>query len=138
MATATKTPTKKKTASAVAIHAQDNTGTHHVVGIGNLRVIIVPEGNFWFAQGLEIDYAAQGTSKADVKKEFEDGLMATVEQHLRMYGTIEKVLKVAPPEVWNDFLYDPNAIRNFYSQVSHHQIEALPFTGIEYIERRAA
>jgi len=40
----------------MAVHGTN--GQTHIVGIGNLRVIICQEGDAWFAQGLEIDYAA--------------------------------------------------------------------------------
>ena len=51
-----------------------STGDTHVVGIGNLRVAIETDGKFWTAQGLEIDYIAQGDDLEDAKKQFEDGL----------------------------------------------------------------
>lgn len=109
-------------------------GTVHLVGIGNLRVVIVKDDKHFFAQGLEIDYAEQGDSVEDVKKNFENGLRATIDQHLKINGTIKKLLRVAPPEVWADVLGDPSADRNFYSQVSvHKMIEKLPFEGIQYL-----
>ena len=54
---------------ATAIHGVSQEGDH-LVGIGNLRVLIEKEGNFWFAQGLEIDYVAQGDTMEAVQKEF--------------------------------------------------------------------
>lgn len=133
---ATKKLAKKKTPpKTTAWHAEDGTHMHHVVGIGNLRVILVPDGDFWFAQGLEIDYAAQGKSKPDAKRKFENGLLSTIQQHLKIHGSIEKLLKIAPPAVWKEFLYDPAGQANFYSQVSAHTIDALPFGGIEYIQQ---
>ncbi|MGH8247905.1 MAG: hypothetical protein ACREUU_15905, partial [Gammaproteobacteria bacterium] len=99
------TPKNKKVKSipATAFHGKAEDGTH-VVGIGNLRVILFQEGDLWFAQGLEIDYASQGDSLEDVKKQFEDGLGATIEEHLRVYGNIDKILNVAPSEVWKEML----------------------------------
>ena len=79
-------------------------GDQTVVGILNLRVAIVQDGRFWFAQGLDIDYGAQGSSLDDVTEQFESGLVATIHrrhsEHLKIYGTIENVLQVAPPTVW--------------------------------------
>ena len=52
---------KKKTKSSraqettTAFHGVSSDGSHHIVGIGDLRVVIVPDGDFWLAQGLEID-----------------------------------------------------------------------------------
>lgn len=143
---ATHTDTKKKKRKnprakhqpdeTMAIHAHDDCGEHHVVGIGNLRVILVPDGKYWFAQGLEIDYAAQGDSIEDAKKQFEDGLTATVQQHLRMFGNIEKLLKVAPTEAWLDLWTNAKARHSRYSQLSTHEIirNTLPFDAIDYVE----
>lgn len=128
----------KKTSSAMAVHVAG--GEHHVVGIGNLRVLIAPDGKYWTAQGLEIDYIAQGESIDDAKKQFEDGLAATIQQHLRVYGDIERLLAPAPPEIWKD-AFDPKTIPNRFSQVTVHEIirEALPFfEGIDYLQHVAA
>jgi hypothetical protein len=125
----------KKPKPTTAFQAVSKDGSHHIVGIGDLRVVIVPDGdNLWFAQGLEIDYAAQGTSEADVKKKFEYGLEATVNQHIRINGTIEGLLRVAPPEVWKEFLGDPAGKKKIYSQITSHVLqEQLPFEGIKYL-----
>jgi hypothetical protein len=124
----------KANPKAVALHGQTSDGTFHIVGIGNLRVVIVPDGNFWFAQGLEIDYAVQGSSEQDAKKKFEYGLEATVEAHLMVHGTIEGLLRVAPPEVWKEFLGDPSGKKRLYSQITSHVLqEELPFDAIHYL-----
>ena len=128
----------KKNAPAMAFHAKHKDGLHHIVGIGNLRVVLVPDGDVWFAQGLEIDYAAQGNTEADARKQFENGLTSTIQEHLRIYGTIQKLLKVAPQSVWNELLYDSGAQRKLYTQVTGHEIAALPFGGIQYIAMAAA
>lgn len=132
-------PTKKKTVkdsqSTTAFHGVSADGSHHIVGIGDLRVVIVPDGEgAWFAQGLEIDYAAQGSSEQDVKRKFEYGLEATVNQHLMINGTIEGLLKVAPPDVWKEFLGDPKGKKKIYSQITSHVLqEQLPFDAINYL-----
>lgn len=135
----------KKTAKAVpknattAFHDVSPDGTHHIVGIGNLRVVLVPDGDFWFAQGLEIDYAVQGSSEKDAKKKFEYGLEATIEEHIKIHGSIERLLRVAPPEVWKEFLGDPSGKKRFYSQVTSHDLQGkLPFDGIQYLIPEAA
>lgn len=135
---AKKTKAHAKT-ETMAFHAVNAAGGHHIVGIGNLRVVIVPDGKFWFAQGLEIDYAVQGASEEDVKKNFEDGLEATVEAHLQVHGTIEGLLKVAPPEIWKEFLGDPTGKKKLYSQITSCLLkEKLPFDGINYLVAKAA
>lgn len=123
-----------KSKKALAIHGKTTDGKHHLVGIGNLRVIIVPDADYWFAQGLEIDYAAQGTSLEDAKREFEKGLFATVAQHLRIHGGIEALLQVAPTPAWAPFLKDASAYKGWLSQVSLHEVvgEEFPFSTIDY------
>ena len=123
---------RKPPVATTAFHGKAEDGSD-VVGIGNLKVVILQEGEVWFAQGLEIDYAAQGSDLEDVKKHFEDGLCATIHENLRVYGNIEKMLKVAPPSVWKDLYLNAKAIRKFYSQISVHSElqQALPFEKIE-------
>lgn len=129
----------KANVAAIAVHGKAPDGEHHVVGIGNLRVAICSDGKFWTAQGLEIDYIAQGSSSEDVKANFESGLAATIQQHLSIFGDIKKLLCPAPAEVWKDAL-DPKTIHNRFSQVSQHEVitRALPFQGIDYLELAAA
>lgn len=131
----TKTPGAKsrfRTATAIVGSA----GNNRVVGLGNLRVIICEENGIWFAQCLEIDYAANGNSLDEVKANFEHGLSATIELHLRAYNTIEKMLTPAPPDVWKELAKEPR--RFLYGQVSKHpmkpEFEHLPYTGISYIQ----
>jgi hypothetical protein len=134
MAAKTKNSAKKKekVSPTVAFHEAKQDGTH-VVGIGNLHVMIVPDGDCWFAQGIQIDYAAQGSTLEDAKVQFEDGLKATIHEHLRIYGNIEKMLRVAPNAVWQEFVFAPRGARKLYSQISTHKIcELLPFQQIEY------
>ena len=127
-----------KKPNATAIHVKD--GDVHLVGIGNLRVVLVQDGNAWFAQGLDIDYAAEGATLESVKNAFETGFCCTIHEHLRVYGKIDKFLKPAPVEVWKEMLYDQLANLSRFSQVSVHTIAAnvvtyLPFNGIQYIQR---
>jgi hypothetical protein len=132
--------TAQKKAHAVAVHATHQDGVHHLVGFGNIRVIIVPDGAAYFAQGLEIDYAAQGSTINEVKKNFERGLEATVEQHLKIYGNIKGLLQPAPPAVWQELVPEKTALHNRYWHISEHTIEhsALPYEGINYLVAAAA
>ena len=63
----------KKTPNA-ALHAKH--GNIHLVGIGNLKVVVIQDGDFWFAQGLEIDYASEGKNFEEVKTAFETDFAA--------------------------------------------------------------
>lgn len=125
---------KTNQTDARAIHVSK--GKHHLVGIGNLRVFILPDGPFWFAQGLEIDYGAQGDSIEDAKRNFEMGLEATIDMHLKLNGTIENLLEPAPPEVLREAVRELDSLQ-LYWQISAHEVGrqsqlALPFGGIDY------
>jgi len=117
---------------AVAFHG--NTAEGQVVGIGNLRVLLTQDDDAWFAQGLEIDYAAQGSSIEDVQHRFETGLEATIREHLKVFGGLSRLLKVAPPEVWQDLFSDVTVIGMRHSQVSLHPV----FSGVMYFAPKAA
>ena len=127
--------TRKKAQAAVAVHATDETGVHHLVGFGNIRVIIVPDGSAFFAQGLEIDYAAQGSTIKEAKKNFEVGLEATIQQHLKIYGNIKGLLQPAPAAIWQELVPEKTALHNKYWHISEHTIDhsALPYEGINYL-----
>jgi hypothetical protein len=125
--------------SAIQVSTKD--GTRHVVGIGNLRVLIVPDEKSWFAQGVEIDYGAQGDSVDDAKKNFERGFFETIDLHLRMHGNIEKFLVFPPSEVLREVARNKGTLE-FYTQVSAHDISGtvasmFPFAGIDYLVAKA-
>lgn len=116
----------------------------HVVGIGALKVVIVKDGpSTWFAQGLDIDYSAGGTSVESVKKNFENGLIATIDVHLKAYNNIAKILKPAPQEIWQEMFYGPitakpTTVASNYYQISVHSPDQIKkftlFENIEYFE----
>jgi len=117
---------------AVAVHvAKEST---HLVGLGNIRVIVFKEDGAWIAQGLEIDYAASGSSKVDAQKNFEIGLEGTVDLHIKIHQGIENLLKVAPADIWKGFA--GSAAEYQFTQITFHDglFAALPFKGIDYFE----
>ena len=124
-----------------AVHLEDEDG--QAVAIWNLSVLIVPDEEFWFAQGIEINYGAQGDSEEDAKSNFEAGLLDTICLHLRVHGHIKNLLKFAPSRVLVGAAKNKSLIQRF-AQVSFHDIadvnvqQALPFSGIEYRVLRAA
>lgn len=139
----------KKSKSTMAIHVGTKDSSLHVVGLGNLRVMICHDDDSWFAQALEIDYAVQGNSLEEVKRLFGDGLLHTIHENLRVWGHIQKLLKPAPAEVWKEFFEGASVLRRRYSQESIHnlpplresisvkaKIEGLPFDNIEFIQPR--
>ena len=130
---------QKAQRGAMAIHRSK--GDKHIVGIGNLRVIICEEDGLWFAQGLEIDYAASGNSLDEVQRNFEHGLAATVGLHLQTFETIKTLLVPAPAKVWQELAGEKE--RYEFTQISAHEFEAapfetLPYAGISYLERQEA
>lgn len=121
-------------------HFEDD--DEHAVLIQSLRVVIVQDGEQWFAQGLELDYAAAGVSQEDVKSRFEDGLAATIREHLKVYGSVRKMLNVAPQAAWNLWLTEGQKYK--FDQTSFHPIQTtdaeihdFPFRGIAYMESEA-
>jgi len=141
----TKKAKKKEPESCVAAQISHHDGEHHAVGIWNLDVVIVPDGRFWFAQGLQVDYAVQGNSVEDVKAQFEKGIRSTIYHNLRMFGTIQNILKVAPNEEWLELWHTAKGQHKVYSHVSFHEVvkdmdidEELPFNKINYTEVRPA
>ena len=125
-----------------ALHGAAGDGTTHVVGIGDLRVVIIPDGDSWFAQGLEIDHAAQGDTVENAQENFQAGLAATIHEHIKIHGTIKDILRIAPQEAW-DLVFSTTAEPHTFSQVSFHKISEmqgllpLPFQGIKYLEQAA-
>lgn len=92
----------------------------------------------WFAQGLEIDYFAQGDSLTEVQESFQNGLMATIDYHLKEHGNIRGILQVAPQETWEDFLMNGELSKRYF-HVSLHEVGLgrLPFAGVDFYERTA-
>jgi len=125
---------RKRSSPARAIHSTD--GTTHVVGIGNIKVTICQDGDAWFAQGLEVDFAASGHSLEEVKQNFETGLQGTIDLHIKAYGNIKNLLKVAPPEAWVELHTGEDWKRFQYTQVSFHDdlSKTLGYQGINFIE----
>jgi hypothetical protein len=117
-----KNPRKK--VGTEAFHLQHQDGTHHIVGVKALHVLLTRDGDGWFAQGLEIDYAASGDNVEHVKSNFGDGLALTVREHLKMFGSIDKLLVVAPPDAWKEYLAaSPQSIKQGYTCVQIHELE---------------
>lgn len=116
-------------------------GSSQLVGIGPLRVVIVPDGDLFFAQGLEIDYSATGDSIENVKVNFERGLRRTIGEHLSRPKGLAPFIQPAPPSVWKELLYCDGAISDVLWQVSKHKIADdvdLPFSDFMYMQRPSA
>jgi hypothetical protein len=128
---------KPKPAATEAIHAATVDGDIHAVAIWNLQVLLIPDHKFWIAQGLQIDYVAQGDSPEQAKSNFEKGLEESIDLNLRMYGNIKGLLVFAPDEVLQEAAKKKGSIR-LYAQITTHDIgaryqQALPFDGISFL-----
>jgi hypothetical protein len=119
-------PTKKRQRTLTATNGTADTvtgGFDVVVGIGNLRVIVVKRDNLWFARGLDINYAAQGVTLQEVKRNFERGLEKAIDLHLKEFGNIDRLLSPTPPDAWRKLVYSPS-LQFDYSQVSTHRLSS--------------
>jgi hypothetical protein len=122
--------------NAKAVHI--NHDEQHAVLIGALRVLLCEDDGEWFAQGIEIDYAATGGSQDEVKQRFQRGLAATVHLHLSRFGSVDRLMKHAPESVWKALktreAYD-------FSMASFHDLtidlgpdaERIPYGRLAYI-----
>ena len=72
--------------------------------IGEVRVVVYPSADGgWIAQGLEIDYTAQGESLEEAKQNFSEGLDRTLVLNYAETGTIDGILNRAPDEFFELF-----------------------------------
>jgi hypothetical protein len=94
--------------------------TNHICEITELRVLIVPEGNQFFAQGIDIDYATCGDSIDDVQHRFERGLMMTISANLQRFGSIDRMCHKAPAEVEKE--WEEGADQYTFSSRSIHTV----------------
>lgn len=111
-------------------------GKHHAVAIKAMRVVVVNDGDYWYAQSLDIDYAASGMSIDSVKQNFESGLSATIKAHLQKYGSIDRIMKSPDLEDWVHLFTDSDAEHYSFSMGESHLLadHSLPFEKISYIQ----
>lgn len=131
------------------IHQQDD-NNQHVVGISDLRVMLVEDDGSWFAQGMDIDYAAQGSTIEEAQENFARGLQLTVRAHLISYGGIDRLLgDPAPKEIWREFQTAVVARKMRYSFVASFDLSevaddldkrglAFPYERIAFMQARKA
>lgn len=124
-----------KDRSPMAVHGSK--GDRHIVGIGNIKVIVCEDDGIWFAQGLDIDYAAEGKSLKNVQENFQKGLAATVGLHLQAFNTIENLLVPAPIEVWKELTSIGRRFK--FTQIKTYDFSdelksQMPYSGIDFIE----
>jgi hypothetical protein len=111
-------------AKAAQVSKKTKDGSMSAVGVGDLRVMIVKDADDeWYAQGLEINYIAQGTNLKSAQAAFERGLKQTINEHLKLYGDIKKLLQPAPPDVWDEFFEHAASTEFRFSHISTHELD---------------
>lgn len=119
-----------------AVHV--NIDHEHVVMFNDLRVLISGDNDKgWFARGIEIDYFACGESLEDVQRNFAVGFEATVKEHLKRYGNIERFLRWAPLEEIMDLL---DSKKYVFANISKVYIEKdedffIPFDNLCFLKQ---
>lgn len=122
---------------ATVTHVQTSDDQHAVL-LSALHVMVENNGGTWFAQGVEIDYAAAGTSLADVQDRFARGLSRTIEANLKRHNSIERLVKYAPTEVREAFR--ASAVKFELTQLSAFDLSdslpgSFPFNRLVFAER---
>lgn len=124
-----------------AVHVQK--GDNHTVVFDALRVVIVKDGDCWFAQSIDIDYFATGETLKEVQENFEIGLSATIADHLEAFGNIDRIMRTPQLEDWRPLVSDDHGAYDV-SHVSIHnikcakQLDVLPFKNISFYQEKAA
>ncbi len=67
-------------------------------------VLLYDDGGRWFAQSLEIDHFADGSSEEEVKANFANSFKRTVQEHLHAYESLVELVNPAPSRFFLDFL----------------------------------
>lgn len=103
---------------------------------GELKVVVLSDEEGFFAQGLEIDHDAQGTTLEAVRANFEAGLAGLVRQRLSAHGKLDGLLKPTPADTWAN-LWDAGKVYTVssVSLQSRQGLSRLPYAGISYFEQ---
>lgn len=83
-------------------------------GLLGLRVAVVPDGEAWFAQGIDVDYFAQGGSPEEAQKNFTEGLQLMIKLYMSEFKNLQYL---NPP---------PPAVSQEYAKMRFARIEQLP------------
>ncbi|MGE0487355.1 MAG: hypothetical protein AB7Q81_24590 [Gammaproteobacteria bacterium] len=108
--------------------------------VRDLRVVIVRDGDLWFAQGIDIDYAASGTSVEDVKHRFAMGLFKSLIANVDLGGSIDAFLKHPPREQIEQLQNGPDSreAKLSFSTERFPRDLPIPYDRIAFVEPQAA
>ena len=76
------------------VHGDDN---HHV-SIEDLKVWVYRDDGMWIAHGIDVDYAAYGTTPDEAQMAFLNGLAFTIVEHLRRFKSLRVLLARGAPD----------------------------------------
>lgn len=122
---------------AILIETKDGCQT---LAMKSLRVLIIQDSTeTWFAQSLDIDYAASGETLEDVQKNFERGLSATIRAQLDRFGNIDKIMKTPVIDNLSEFDgCDGYKMSHVVHDIGGFLSSKLPFQKIDYTITAAA
>ncbi|WP_313455260.1 type II toxin-antitoxin system HicB family antitoxin [Stenotrophomonas sp.] len=95
-----------KRENAVVIRHQESSDGKHAVD-AQLRVLILPsEDGGYVAQGLEIDYLTTGQTVEEVRENFAQGLLRTIEAYIKRNRPLDALFTKGktPAEAWGLWL----------------------------------
>lgn len=65
----------------------------NVDGWGNVDISIQPDGKFYWAEGVLLDYGSQGDTPEEAKSNFKEGLESTIRLNLEKFGSLTNFKK---------------------------------------------
>ena len=115
----------------------------HRLSVDAMRVLVEPDCGGWIAQGLEIDYVAQGATSAEAQENFAAGLVATMVANMGILNSLDSLLsRPAPPEMWVKYaaLKDKCEVSiQAVAEVMPQKLQfKLPYTDLSFIRTIAA
>jgi predicted RNase H-like HicB family nuclease len=107
-----------KTPSCVA-HVAD--GNNHGVAAA-LNVLIVPaaEGGY-YAQGIEIDFAATGKTEEEVREHFQESFVATIRRYIDRGRSLSGLFKASTPPEYRQAYFSGSSRQVFVCAIGHEQ-----------------
>lgn len=57
-----------------------------------LKVVVVPDEDAFFAQGFDVDYFASGATREEAEENFRLGLEKMVAVHLKKFGNLDRLV----------------------------------------------
>jgi hypothetical protein len=74
-------------------------GNQQRTEIDSLYVVLSKTNEGWFAQGIQIDHFAEGTTEDEVMDNFASTLAKTIDLHIGTYSSIDRLLVTAPDDI---------------------------------------